>query len=48
MAVLQPLGWSGVECAAHHKRVCTKNITHILYVWCEQAIIEWSWLELDR
>jgi len=47
--VLQPLGWCCIECVIHHKQDvhkeqhqtgCAQRTTPI-YMWHEQAIIEW-------
>jgi len=39
--LLQPLRWHSVECVIHHKWDA-QRIT-LKYMWCEKAIIEWSW-----
>jgi len=40
--LLQPLRWCCVDCVIHHERDVREE-QHHTYMWCEQAIIEWSW-----
>jgi len=40
--LLQPLRWCCVDCVIHHERHVREE-QHHTYMWCEQAIIEWSW-----
>ena len=42
LVVLQPLQWCCVDCVIHHERDVGEEQHHI-YMWHEQAIIEWSW-----
>ena len=40
--VLQPLQWCCIKCVIHHEREVHEE-QHHTYMWCEKAIIEWSW-----
>jgi len=40
--LLQPLRWRSVECSIQHERDVREE-QHDIYMWHEQAIIEWSW-----
>ena len=40
--VLQPLRWCCIDCVIHHERDVREE-QHRTYVWCEKAIIDWSW-----
>ena len=42
LVVLQPLRWCCVDCVIHHERDVREE-QHHTYMWCEQAITEWSW-----
>ena len=41
LPLLQPLRWRGVECEIHHEQDARDEQHHVLYMWHEQAMIEW-------